>query len=166
MMSERRGLGRIGSTTTCSPLTAAALRGPYLFEITVNEVTFYDKEDVIGLGFEIFLAVEEITKDVYAEVTVATPENAAAFLANLIAQSRERIIAVSTEMHSAFTDGIGTWDKDRAASPHPFAAACRAHRIAHMRSIRLHTKPPKIRSQALEIRQSGGGSSNRSLALR
>ena len=30
---KRRGLSRIGPTKTCPPLTTAALRGPYIFEI-------------------------------------------------------------------------------------------------------------------------------------
>jgi transposase len=37
---KRRGLSRIGPTATCPPLTTAALRGPYIFEITVHDVVF------------------------------------------------------------------------------------------------------------------------------
>jgi hypothetical protein len=59
---KRRGLSRVGPTAACPPLTTAALRGPYSFEITVHEVTFLDHDDGIGLCFEILLAVEEITK--------------------------------------------------------------------------------------------------------
>jgi hypothetical protein len=150
---KRRGLSRIGSTKTCPPLTTAALRGPYIFEIRTHEVAFRDPDDSIGVLYSVFLAVEEITKDVYAEVSAATPENAAAFLVNLVAQSPEKIIAVSTEMHSAFTDWRAGFDEDMASvGPHPFAVACRAHRIAHIRSIPPHTKPPKIRSPGVEIR--------------
>ena len=99
------------------------------------------------------LAVEEITKDVYAEVSAATPENAAAFLDNLVAQSPEKIIAVSTEMHSAFTDWRAGFDEDMASvGPHPFAVACRTRGIVHARSIPPHTKPPKIRCPGVEIR--------------
>ena len=129
------------------------MTGPYLFEITANEVAFRDPDDVIGLIFPVFLAVEEITKHVYAEVAAATPENAAAFLANLVAQSPEKIIAVSTEMHSAFTDWRAGFNEDMASvGPHPFAVACRARGIVHARSIPPHTKPPKIRSRGVEIR--------------
>jgi hypothetical protein len=74
---KRRGLSRIGLTAICPPLTKAALKGPYRFEITANQVAWRDPGDVISQGFEVFLAIEEITKDVYAEVAVATPENAA-----------------------------------------------------------------------------------------
>jgi hypothetical protein len=150
---KRRGLSRIGPNVTCPHLTTAAMKGPYIFEITAHEVVFHDPDGVLGLIFPVLLAVEEITKDVYAEATGATPENAATFLANLVAQSPEKIIAVSTEMHLAFTDGIGTFDEDMAAvSPHPFAVACRAHRIVHNRSIPPHTKPPKIGSADVEVR--------------
>jgi hypothetical protein len=163
---KRRGLSRIGSTKTCPPLTTVAITGPYLFEITVSEVAFRDPDDSMGVLYSVFVAVEEITKDVYAEVSSATPEEAAAFLVNLIAQSPEKIIAVSTEMHSAFTDWSAGFNEDMASvGPHPFAVACRAHGIVHTRSTPPHTKPPKIRSPGVEIRQSGGPS-NRSVGLR
>ena len=150
---KRRGLSRIGSTKTYPPLTAAALRGPDIFEIHTHEVVFRDPDHGIGVLYSVFLAVEETTKVVYAEVSEATPENAAAFLVNLVAQSPEKIIAVSTEMHSAFTDGRAGFNEDMAAvSPHPFAVACRTHGIVHIRSIRPHTKPPKIRPRGVEIR--------------
>jgi hypothetical protein len=150
---KRRGISRIGSTKTCPPLTTAALRGPYLFEISVSEVAFRDPDDSMGVLYSVFLAVEEITKDVYAEVSAATPEKAAAFLVNLVAQSPEKIIAVSTEMHSAFTDWRAGFDEDMASvGPHPFAVACRTLGIVHARSIPPHTKPPKIRPRGVEIR--------------
>jgi len=150
---KRRGLSRIGPTATWPPLTTAALKGPYSFEITAHEVVFHDPDGVLDLIFPVLLAVEEITKHVYAEVAAATPEKAAAFLANLVVQSPEKIIAVSTEMHLSFTDGIGTFDEDLAAvSPHPFAVVCRAHRIAHIRSTPPHAKPQKIRPRGVEIR--------------
>ena len=50
-------------------------RGPYIFEITVHEVIFHDPDDCLGLFFPVLLAVEEITKDVYAEVATPTPED-------------------------------------------------------------------------------------------
>ena len=80
---KRRGLSRIGPTATCPPPTKAALKGPYRFEITTNQVAFHDPGDVIGVVLEVFLAIEEITKDVYAEVAAAKPENAARFLIQL-----------------------------------------------------------------------------------
>ena len=163
---KRRGLSRIGSTKTCPPLTTVAITGPYLFEITVHEVVFHDPDGVLGLIFPVLLAVEEITKDVYAEVAAATPEKATAFLVNLVAQSPEKIIAVSTEMDPAFTDWRAGFNEDMASvGPHPFAVACRAHGIAHTRSTPPHAKSPKIRSPGVEIRQSGGPS-NRSVRLR
>jgi hypothetical protein len=150
---KRRGLSRIGPTKTCPPLTTAALRGPYIFEITAHEVVFHDPDGVLGLIFPVLLAVEEITKHVYAEVASATPENAAAFLSNLIAQSAEKIIAVATDIRPAFTDWRAGFNEDMASvGPHPFAVACRAHGIVHTRSTPPHAKPQKIRPGPVEIR--------------
>jgi hypothetical protein len=147
-----RGLSRIGPTATCPPLTEGALRGPYRFEITIHEVAFRDPGDVIFLGFEVFLAIEEITKDVYAEVTAATPENAAAFLFNLTAEFPKKIIAVSTDILSAFTDWKAGFNEDMASvGTHPFAVACRAHGIAHTRSTPPYAKPLKIRLRDVKI---------------
>jgi hypothetical protein len=150
---KRRGLSRIGPTKTCPPLTTAALRGPYIFEIRTHEVAFRDPDDSLGVLYSVFLAVEEITKHVYAEVSAATPEKAAAFLVNLVAQSSEKIIAVSTELHLAFTDWRAGFNEGMASvGPHPFAVACRAHGIAHIRSTPPHAKPQKIRPRGVEIR--------------
>jgi hypothetical protein len=148
---KRRGLSRIGPTATCPPLTTAALRGPYRFEITVHEVTFRDPDDVLGLAFEVFLAIEEITKDVYAEVAVATPENAAAFLDNLVAQFPEKIVAVGTDIHPTFTEWRAGFNEDMAVGPHPFAVACRARAIRHDRPTSPQVQPPKIRYSGVEI---------------
>jgi hypothetical protein len=145
---KRRGLSRIGPTATCPP----ALRGPYRFEITTNEVAWRDPGDVIFQGFEVFLAIEEITKDVYAEVAVATPGNAAAFLSNLVAQSPEKIIAVATDILPTFTDWRAGFNENMAVGSHPFALACRAHGIVHTPSIPPYAKPRKICSRGVEIR--------------
>ena len=75
---RRHGFSRIGKTAKCPPVTSAGLRGPYTFEITANEVAFPD--DIVGVVRSVFLAVEEVTKHLYAEVIDITPENAAAFL--------------------------------------------------------------------------------------
>jgi hypothetical protein len=150
---KRRGLSRIGPTATCPPLTEAALRGPYRFEITTTQVAWGDPGDVIGVVLEVFLAIEEITKDVYAEALPATPESAAAFLVSLIAQSPKKIIAVATDIHPAFTDWRAGFNEDMASvSPHPFAVACRSHGIVHTQSVPPYAKPPKIRPRGVEIR--------------
>jgi hypothetical protein len=150
---KHRGLSRIGPTASCPPLTTAALKGPFRFEISANEVALRDPGDVIGLGFEVFLAIEEITKDVYAEVSAATPENAAAFLVNLVAQFPEKIIAVGTDIRPAFTDWRAGFNEDMASvGPHPFAVACRARGIVHSRSPPPYAKPQKIRPRGVEIR--------------
>ena len=140
-------------TRNTAALTKAPLKGPYRFEITTNQVAFHDPGDVIGVVLEVFLAIEEITKDVYAEVAAAKPENAARFLSNLVAQSPEKIIAVATDFHPAFTDWRAGFNEDMASvGPHLFAVACRAHGIVHTRSIPPYAKPPKIRSRGVEIR--------------
>jgi hypothetical protein len=139
-------------TRNTAALTKAALKGPYRFEITANQVAWRDPGDVISQGFEVFLAIEEITKDVYAEVAVATPENAAGFLSNLVAQSPEKIIAVATDILPTFTDWRAGFNENMAVGSHPFAVACRAHGIVHTQSVSPHAKSPKIRPRGVEIR--------------
>ncbi len=149
---KRRGLSRIGSTAPCPPVTSAGLRGPYTFEITANDVAF--PYDVFSVVFRVFLAIEEVTKHLYAEVIDTTPENAAAFLAHLVAEFPQKIIAVTTDIHPTFTDWRATLNEDMAeVGPHPFAVACRANRIAHTRTIPPYTKPPQLknRSGAVQI---------------
>jgi hypothetical protein len=150
---KRYGLGRIAKTLTAPPLSGESLmRGLYIFEITAVDVVFL----VEGLGFprQLFLAVEEVTKQVYAEVVIApTPENAVAFLVRLVAQSPQKIIAVATDIRPVFTDPRVTLDEDMAEfSPHPFAVACRAAKIAHIRSP--NAKPAIFRPRGVEIRYS------------
>jgi len=81
---KRHGLSKVGRTAKCSPLTSAALRGPYCFEITAIKIGATD--DVFTENSPVFLAVEEITKHVYAAVGKATPKNAAVFLDRLVAK--------------------------------------------------------------------------------
>jgi len=147
---KRRGLGRIGPTATCSPLTTEAMNGPHIFEISAHEVVFTDP--VLGLLFPVLLAVEVITKHVYAEVASATPEKAAAFLGRLVDQFPQKIVAVTTDIDPAFADWSAGLNEDMAAfGPHPFAIACRARGIVHTQSTSTCTKPPKISSPYLEI---------------
>ena len=149
---KRYGLGRVGRTATAPPLTSETqMRGPYRFEITANTVVF--PYEAIGVAYQLFLAVEEETKQVYAEVVTPTPENAAAFLVRLVAEFPQKIIAVTTDIRPVFTDWRGMFDEDMAeVGPHPFAVACRARKIAHTRTIPPHSDPPKIRSLRVEIR--------------
>jgi hypothetical protein len=149
---KRHRLSRIGSTATCPALTAAALGGPYTFEITIQEVTLHDADDAIGLLYPVFLAVEQITKDVYAEVATPTPENAAAFLERLIAKSPQKIIAVTTDVNPIFVDWRASFDEEMAVGPHPFAVACRARGLVHWRSRPPSTKPLKIDTRGVDIR--------------
>ncbi len=149
----RHGFSRIGSTAPSPSSTSAALRGPYIFEITANEVAFPD--DAHTAVRTVFLAVEEVTKHAYAEVVEATPKYAAAFLGRLLAQFPQKITLVTTDIRPMFTDWPGMFGEDMAlVSPHPFAVACRANRIAHTRTIPPFTKPsmPKTRTPAVEIR--------------
>jgi transposase len=147
---ERHGLGKIGRTNAPPPLTDD---GPYRFEITANEVSIPD--GIFGVVVEVFLAVEEVTKYVYAEVAQAVPENAAAFLLHLVAEFPQTIDAVATDIRPLFADPRATFDRDMAAvGPHPFAVACRANMIVHTRTPLPFQIPfnPKKRSRAVEIR--------------
>jgi transposase len=149
---KRHGLSRIGPTATCPPLTATALRAPYIFRITCHEV-LYDPNDSVSLLYSVFLAVEEVTKDVYAEVAEPTPENAAMFLGRLVAQSAQKVIAVTTDIRPAFTYRRAGFNEEMAAfGPHPFAIAYRTRQVAHIRPTTLPPEPPKIRSRGVEIR--------------
>src|SRR5208337_1744009 len=91
---ERHGLSKIGRTNVSPPLTSASLAGLYRFEITANDVAL--PGDVLRVP--VFLAVEEVTKHAYGEVAEATPENAAAFLARLVAEFPQKIDAVTTDI--------------------------------------------------------------------
>ena len=114
---RRHGFSRIGKTAKCPPVTSAGLRGPYTFEITANEVAFPD--DIVGVVRSVFLAVEEVTKHLYAEVIDITPENAAAFLAHLVAEFPQKIIAVTTDIHPEFTDWPGVVRRRHGAGQSP-----------------------------------------------
>ena len=154
---RRHGLSKMGRTAKRPPFTDAALNRPYRFEITTVEVG--GPGDVFGKALPVFLAVEKITKLVYAEVgKAATPTNAAAFLAGLVDASPQKIIKVTTDIHPLFTDSEPTSVGNLAAvGQHPFAAACRANGIVHTQTIPLFQEPsePKRRSSAVEIRLVG-----------
>ncbi len=107
---------------------------------------------VIGVAYQLFLAVEEVTKQVYAEVVPPGPENAAAFLARLVAEFPQKIVAVTTDIRPMFTDGRWLPGEDMAeVGSHPFPVACRAYRIAHAPTIPPCKDPPKIRTLRVEI---------------
>jgi len=148
---DRYGLGRVGKTATAPRLTGSAVRGPYSFEITANDVVFRDEASRAIIP--VFLAVEEITKFPYAEAAAHTPENAAAFLANLVADFPQRVVTVTTDILPIFTDWPGMFGEDMAPfSSHPFAKACRAAKVAHFRINRPYAKYAIIRTQIVEIR--------------
>ena len=148
---ERYGLGRIGKTAITPRITGSALRGPYTFEVTADKIMFRD--EVSPSIVQVFLAVEEITKFPYAEIAAHTPENAAAFLANLVADFPRRVAAVNTDIHPAFTDWHGMLGEDMAPfSSHPFAKACFAAKVAHFPTNRYHAKSGAIRTRGVEIR--------------
>jgi hypothetical protein len=146
---KRHGLSKMGRTSKCSPLTRAALKGPYCFEITAVKIGAPD--DVFAEIPPVFLAVEEVTKHVYAVVGEATPKNAAAFLAHLVAEFPQKINNVTTDITLLFTYWGSTSGGDLAAvGQHPFAIACRANGIVHTQTIPPFQKPsePKRRSRA------------------
>jgi transposase len=157
---KRHGLSTIGRTAKCSPLTSAALKGPYCFEITVIKVG--GPGDVFGETLPVFLAVEKVTKLVYAAFGKATPTNAATFLDHLVAEFPQIINKVATDIAPLFTDWSGTsYGNLAAVSSHPFAIACRANRILHTRTIppSQECSEPKRRSRAVEFRYVGRSAS-------
>ena len=158
---KRHGLSKIGSIAECSPLTSAALKGPYCFEITAIKIGGPD--DVFAEVPSVFLAVEEVTREVYAQVATTTPKTAAAFLDRLVAQFPQKINKVTTvSQRTLFTYSEPMSGGNLAADGrHPFAAACRANRIVHTQTIPPFQAPsePKRRSRAVEIRLVGRASS-------
>ncbi len=150
---KRHGLSKIERTAKCSPLTSAALKGPYCFEITVNQVG--GPGDAFGKAVPVFLAVEEVTKLVCAGVGKVTPEIAATFLELLVAEFPQKINKVATDISPIFTDWSGAPHGNlAAASSHPFAVACRANGIMHTATIPPFQKPAKLRkrSRVVEVR--------------
>jgi hypothetical protein len=149
---KRHGLSKIGRTAKSPSLMNADVKGLYCFEITVNEVG--GPGDAFGEVFPVFLAVEQLTADVYAEGLEATSKNAAEFLGRLLAEFPQKTYKVTTDLHPVFTDCGATSSGDLAAvSSHPFAVVCRANRIVHNRTISFE-KPSELkrRSHAVEIR--------------
>jgi hypothetical protein len=151
---KRWGVNRIGPTAASPTLTSAAMAGPFCFDITANEVLF-PGDDIDDVAVPVFLAVEEITKDVYAQAEFLTPLNASMFLGQLVGQFRQKIIAVTTESLPVFTNCKVMPGVDMAAfSSHPFAVVCRANRIKHIPTLAPYQKPlkPKGRFPHVEIR--------------
>ena len=150
---RRRGFSKIGSTATSPHFTSASLTGPYTFEITAIEIVF--RQDGFGVVVPVFLALEEVTKEIYAEALEATAENAAAFLVRLVAEFSQKITTVTTDILPIFTDWRAHFNEDMAeVSPHPFSVACRANRIVHTRTIPPHQMPIALKnhSKIVEIR--------------
>ncbi len=147
---RRRGFSKIGSTATSPRFTSASLTGPFRFEITAIEIVFL--YEAIGQVVPVFLAVEEVTNEIYAEVANATAENAAAFLAHLVAEFSQRITTVTTDIFPKFTDWRAHFDEDMAeVSPHPFSVACRANRIVHTRMIPRNSKPTQTKNRSADV---------------
>jgi hypothetical protein len=155
---KRRGLSKIGPTARCRPMKSAGVAGAYVFEITATEVAL--PSGLFGSAYHVFLAVEENTKQVYAQVANPTPENAAAFLTHLVAESPPKILTVKTDISPTFADRRTTLDQDMAGfSPHPFTVVCRANRINQGRMIPGYPIPlrPKKGARAVEFRMAGQG---------
>jgi hypothetical protein len=151
---KRNGLNNIGwADVRPPPLKSAGLAGSYFFEITANEVAIPDGP--FGLAYAVFLAVEENTKEVYAEFAEFTPENAATFLTHLVAECPPKIFAVATDISPIFTAANAMFGEYIATvGPHPFAVVCRANRIDHAARIPRYPKPskPKKGARTAEIR--------------
>ena len=138
----RHGLSKIGRTNVTLPLTSASLAGPYRFVITANEVIL---DGVLSVS--VLLAVEELTEHVYGEMAEATPENAVAFLARLVAEFPQKIDAVTTDICLAFADLRHSFGEEvpttrpRPFFPHPFAVACSEKGIVHKLTLVLSREP-------------------------
>jgi hypothetical protein len=138
----RHGLSKIGRTNVPLPLTSASLAGPYRFVITANEVIL---DGVLSVS--VLLAVEELTEHVYGEMAEATPENAVAFLARLVAEFPQKIDAVTTDICLAFADLRHSFGEEVPTTrphpffPHPFAVACSASGIVHKLTLLLSREP-------------------------
>jgi hypothetical protein len=114
-------------------------------------------DDVFAEVPPVFLAVEVITKHVYAAVGKATPKNAAAFLDRLVAQFPQKINKVTTDITPLFTYPEATSGGNLAVGQHPFAVACRANGVVHTQKIppfQEHSEP-KRRSRPVGIRLVG-----------
>jgi hypothetical protein len=107
------------------------------------------------LAYTVFLAVQENTKQVYAEFAELTPENAAAFLVHLVDECPPKIFAVATDISPLLTNSNAMFGEYIATvGPHPFAVVCRANRIDHAARIPRYSKPsePKKGARTAEIR--------------
>ena len=102
-MSEALGFPQDRFDRPSSILTRAAQAGPFCFDITANEVLFHD-DDNDDVFVPVFLAVEEITREVYVQAEFVTPQNAGMFLGQLVNQFPQKINAVTTEPLPVFTD--------------------------------------------------------------
>jgi hypothetical protein len=142
----RYGLSQIHGTAVPPALTPSALTGPFTFEIIACEVVFAGENPERR---QMFLAVEEITKDVFAQLTLPTPDNAAAFIASLVAEFPQKIIRVTTNISEIFTSWRAWPFEEAPIDDHPFAEACSANNILHTRTIAPNPKPPKIRSSVV-----------------
>jgi hypothetical protein len=134
----RHGFSKIGRTNVSPPLTSASLAGPYHFEITANDVVLPGG----GLCFPVLLAVEEVTQHAYGEAAEATPENAAAFLARLVAEFPQKIDSVTTDIRPEFVHVREAFGEGKPEiRPHAFGVACSAKGIVHKRTLLLSRLP-------------------------
>lgn len=129
---RRHRLSKIGRTSVSRPLgDDSLLNGLHCFEIAIEEILF--EYSLVGVIYSVFLAVDEVTKCVFAEIVKSdTPQGAAAFLTRLCAEFPQKIFAVATDLDPIFTENNWTLLADMAAeSDHPFAVICRANGVAH-----------------------------------
>ena len=107
------GSAKSSGPPNARPSPAPAWRGPIVLKSPPIKLAC--PGGAFGVAFPVFLAVEEVTKLVYAEVGEATPENAAAFLDHLVAEFPQKINAVTTDISPIFTDWRATFNEDMAA---------------------------------------------------
>ena len=69
-------------------------------------------------------------------------QNAAAFLARLVAEFPQKIDAVTTDIRPAFAHLREAFGEGKPAiRPHPFAVACSAKGIVHKRTLLISREP-------------------------
>jgi hypothetical protein len=158
---RRYGLSKIGATADAPPISDEILSGPFRFDITLDLIPltdgavdddvplgkgevdekghlamFYeDDEFLVRRSYVVFMAIEETTKQVYADVfDYANAAAAAQFMLDLVERTPQKVISVTTEEIDVF-GGINADFHNNIAKA--FSRACTATGVSHRRTRRL-----------------------------
>jgi hypothetical protein len=107
---KRRGLSRIGSTKPVRRWLPQLWGVPTALKLPLEEVASatFTMASVYALRFS---SPSKRSGKIFMEIAVATPENATAFLVNLVAQFAEKIVVVARGIRPAFIDSGGGMDR-------------------------------------------------------